>query len=106
MIISQKRFVGWGRGIPILGSEDTNLSTSHKHKFLNLTRVLHTPQIIKILIFVRQITTYNNIYVSFDTFGFSVNEFHMGILLMICDSLGDLFLVTTFYPLAGLDYSL
>lgn len=48
----------------------------------------------------------NNVFVSFDPFGFLVNYFRTEIPLMRCDSLGDLYLVTASYPFAGLAYNL
>jgi len=73
--LNQKLIVGSGQGIPIQGSGHTTLPTSQKHKLLNLNNVLHTPQIIKNLIYVRQHTTDNNVYVSFNPFGFSILDF-------------------------------
>lgn len=55
---------------------------------------------------MRQLTTDNNVSVSFDPFVFSVNDFHMGIPLMRYYSLSNLYLTTTFYPFAGLAYNL
>jgi len=44
---------------------------------------------------VRQLTTDNNVSVSFDSFGFSVTDFQTGIPLMRCDSIGDHYPVTS-----------
>jgi hypothetical protein len=44
---------------------------------------------------VRQLTTDNNVSVSFDPFGFSIFDFQTGIPLMRCDSIGDLYPVTS-----------
>lgn len=104
--LNQKLFVGSGQGIPIQGSGHTTLPTSHKHKPLKLTHVLHTPKIVKNLISVRQLTTDNNVSVSFDPFGFSVHDFQTGIPLMRCDSPGELYPVTTSYPFAGLAHTI
>src|ERR1044072_6679494 len=100
--LNQKLIVGRGQGMPIPGLGHTDLPTSHKHKPLNLDHVLHTPQIIKKLIYVQQLTTDNNFFVSFDHSGFSVIDFHTGILPMRCDSLGNLYPVTIPYPFVGL----
>ncbi|MCH85036.1 hypothetical protein A2U01_0005877 [Trifolium medium] len=104
--LNQKQIVGSGQGIPIQGSGHTTLPTSHNHKPLHLNHVLHTPQIIKNLIYVRQLTTDNNVSISFDPFGFSVIDFRTGTPLMRCDSLGDLYPVTSPSHFAGLASSL
>lgn len=85
--LNHKLFIGSEQGIPIQSYGHTTLPTPHKHKPLNLTHVLHTPQIVTNLIFVWQLTIDNNVSVSFDPFGFSVNDFQAGIPLMICDIL-------------------
>ena len=100
--LNQTLIVGSGQSIPIHGSGHTILPTSPHHKHLNLNHVLHTPHIIKNLISVRQLTTDNNVSVSFDPFGFSVTDFKTGIPLMRCDSVGDLYPVTSAAPFAGL----
>ncbi|GAU39490.1 hypothetical protein TSUD_279110 [Trifolium subterraneum] len=48
--LNQKLIVGSGQGIPIKGSGNTTLPTSHKHKPLNLNHVLHTPQISSLIV--------------------------------------------------------
>lgn len=68
--LNQKLFVGRGQGIPIQGFGHITLPTSDKHKPLNLTYVLHTPQIVKNFISVWNLTNDNNVFVSFDPFGF------------------------------------
>jgi histone deacetylase 1/2 len=93
--LNQKLIVGSGQGIPIQGPGHTTIHTSHKQKPLTLNHVLHTPHIIKNLISVRQLTTDINVSVSFDPFGFSVIDFQTGIPLMRCDSIGDLYPVTS-----------
>jgi len=104
--LNHKLNVGSGQGIPSQGSGHTTLPISHKHKPLNLTHILHTPHIIKNLIFVRQLTTNNNVSVSFDPFGFSVTDFQTGIPLMRCDSVDDLYHVTSPSNFTGLTSSL
>lgn len=55
---------------------------------------------------MQQLTTDNNVSASFDPFGFSVFDFQAGIPLMRCNSLGDLYLVTSPSHFAGLASSL
>ncbi|XP_057445158.1 uncharacterized protein LOC130737411 [Lotus japonicus] len=100
--LNQKLIVGSGQGIPNQGSGHTSIPTSNHHKSLDLNHVLHTPDIIKILIYVRQLTTDNNVFVSFDPFGFSVADFKTGIPLLRCDSVGDLYPITNPTHFAGL----
>jgi len=83
---------------------NTQITTSHQP--LHLNHVLHAPKIIKNLIFVRRLTTDNNVFVSFDPFGFTVSDFQTRITLLRCDSRGDLYLVTTPSSFAGLTSSL
>jgi len=85
-------------------TSDTQITTSHQP--LHLKHVLHAPKSIKNLIYVRWLTTYNNVSVSFDPFGFIVSDFQMGITLLKCDSCGDLYPVTTPTSFAGLMSSL
>lgn len=55
---------------------------------------------------MRQLTTDNNVFVSFDPFGFSIFEFHIRISLMRYNSLGDLYLITSPSYFASLASSL
>lgn len=50
--LNQKLFIGSKQGIPIQGSGHRTVSAYHKHNPLNITHVLHTPQIVKKIIFV------------------------------------------------------
>jgi len=100
--LNQTLIVSSGQGIQIQGSGHSILPTSHHHKPLNLNHVLHIPHIIKKLIFVQQLTTYNNVFVSFDHFDFYVTDFKTGIPLMRCDIVGDLCLVTSPTSFAGI----
>ncbi|GKE85472.1 hypothetical protein Tco_1559214, partial [Tanacetum coccineum] len=61
---------------------------------LHLHNVLVTPNIIKYLIFARQITRDNKCTVEFDEFGFSVKDFLTRHILLRCDASGDLYPVT------------
>lgn len=85
--------VGNGQEIPILGHGHTNLPFPHPP--LNLSNVLHTPQLVKNLIYVRRFTTDNNVSIEFDPFGFSVKDIRTGTPIMRCDSTGDLYPVHT-----------
>lgn len=49
--------------------------------------------------FFRVLEYPNNVFVSFDPFGFSENDFQTGISLMRCDSHCNLYLITTSYRL-------
>ncbi|XP_073223430.1 uncharacterized protein [Cicer arietinum] len=66
---NQHIIVGSGQQIPIRGYGHSTLSTPTKP--LKLQNVLHAPQIIKNLIYVRRLTTDNNVSIAFDPFGFS-----------------------------------
>lgn len=101
---NQKIVVGNGHGIPIHGTGHTHIATPYKP--LHLNNVLHAPNIIKNLISVRRLTTDNNVSVSFDPFGFTVSDFQTGMPLMRCNSLGDLYPVTTSPSFVGLTSSL
>ena len=85
--------VGNGHVIPVLGHGHTHVKSSDPP--LTLSNVLHAPQIIKNLIFVRRFTSDNNVSVEFDPFGFHVKDLQTGTILMRCDSTGDL------YPLSS-----
>jgi len=51
---------------------------------------------------MQQLIIYNNVFVSFDPFGFSVTDFKTGIPFIRCDSVDDLYPVTNLTPFAGL----
>lgn len=104
--LNKKLFFGNEQGIPIQGSGHTTLPISHIHKQLNLTHVLHTPRIVKKLVFVQQLITGSNVFVSCDSFGFLVNDFPTVTPLMRCNILGDLYPVTTSYLFDDLTNSL
>ncbi|XP_074306462.1 uncharacterized protein LOC141641710 [Silene latifolia] len=86
-------YVGNGNSIPVLGSGTSTLNTHSRT--LHLHHILHTPNIIKNLISVRQFTKDNNVSVEFDPFGFSVKDIPTGKLIMRSDSDGDLYPVST-----------
>ncbi|GJU32996.1 ribonuclease H-like domain-containing protein [Tanacetum coccineum] len=86
-------FVGNGQPIPVTHTGHSLLHTLHKP--LHLHHVLVTPNIIKNLISVRQFTRDNNVSVDFDAYGFSVKDYQTRRLLLLrCDSTGDLYPVT------------
>nr|GFA70510.1 ribonuclease H-like domain-containing protein [Tanacetum cinerariifolium] len=64
-------------------------------KSLHLNNVLITPHIVKNLIYVRQFVRDNNCTIEFDAFDFSVKDFMTRQVLLRCDSMGDLYPVTT-----------
>ncbi|GAU43462.1 hypothetical protein TSUD_141000 [Trifolium subterraneum] len=84
--------VGNGHSVPIQGFGNANLPPPHPP--LALSNVLHAPKLIKNLIFVRKFTTDNHISVEFDPFGFSVKDFQTGMVLMRCESQGQLYPIT------------
>ncbi|GKB35148.1 hypothetical protein Tco_0880090, partial [Tanacetum coccineum] len=85
-------FVGNDHSIPVTHTGHSFLHTSSKP--LHLNHILVTPHIIKNLISVRQFTRDNDVSVEFDAYGFSVNDYQTGRLLLRCDSTGDLYPVT------------
>ncbi|GJU77811.1 ribonuclease H-like domain-containing protein [Tanacetum coccineum] len=85
-------FVGNGHSIPVTHTGHRFLHTSSKP--LHLNHIFVTPHIIKNLIYVRQFTRDNDVFVEFDAYGFSVKDYQTGRLLLRCDSTGDLYPVT------------
>jgi hypothetical protein len=84
--------VGNDHSIPIRGYGNTSLSPPNPP--LALRNVLHAPQIIKNLIYVRKLTTDNSMSVEFDPFDFSVKDFQTGKCIMRCESRGELYPIT------------
>ncbi|GJW05107.1 ribonuclease H-like domain-containing protein [Tanacetum coccineum] len=84
--------IGDGYTIPVTNSGHSVLPTPHRP--LHLNNILITPNIVKILIFVRQFVRDNNCTVEFDAFGFSIKDFMTRRVLLWCDSTGDLYPVT------------
>ncbi|GJS29455.1 hypothetical protein Tco_0490075 [Tanacetum coccineum] len=84
--------VGDGNSIPVTNTGHSSIPSLHRP--LHLHNVLVTPNIIKNLISVRQFTRDNNCTIEFDAFGFSVKDFLTRHILLRCDILGDLYLVT------------
>lgn len=91
--LNRNIIVGSGQGIPIYGYGQSSLPPPHPP--LPLNNVLHAPKLIKNLISVRRFTTDNNVSLEFDPFGFSVKDIPTGMLIMRCDSTGDLYPITT-----------
>lgn len=85
--------VGNVNSIPIVGHGHTTLPPPHPP--LTLNNVLHAPQLVKNLIYVRKFTTDNIASVEFDPFGFSVHNLQTGTKIMRCDSSGDLYPIFT-----------
>ncbi|GKE17312.1 ribonuclease H-like domain-containing protein, partial [Tanacetum coccineum] len=96
-------FVGNGQPIPVTYTGHSLLYTPHKPLHLHL--VLVTPNIIKILNFVRQFTRDNNVFVDFDAYGFSMKDYETRWLLLHCDSFSDLYHVTQ-QPLSTTPFAL
>ncbi|GKA60476.1 hypothetical protein Tco_0759883 [Tanacetum coccineum] len=89
--------VGDGHSVPVTNTGHSILPTATKS--LHLNNVLITPHIVKNLIFVHQFVRVNNCTIEFDAFGFSVKDFLMRWVLLRCDSIGDLYPVTSPSPI-------
>ncbi|GJZ65583.1 hypothetical protein Tco_0622279 [Tanacetum coccineum] len=89
--------VGDGHSIPVTNTGHSILPTPTKS--LHLNNVLITPHIVNNLIVVRQFVCDNNCTIEFDAFGFSVKDFLTRQVLLRCDSIGDLYPVTTPSPI-------
>ncbi|GJT36082.1 ribonuclease H-like domain-containing protein [Tanacetum coccineum] len=93
--------VGDGKSIPVTNTGHSTLPTPYRT--LHLNNVLITPNIVKNLISVRQFVRENKCTIEFDEFGFSVKDFWTRQILLRCDSMGDLYPVTSSsYPQAFL----
>ncbi|GKC66584.1 putative reverse transcriptase domain-containing protein [Tanacetum coccineum] len=86
-----------GHSIPVTNTGPSILPTPTKSPHLN--NVLITPHIVKNLISIRQFVRDNNCTIKFDAFGFSFKDFLMRRVLLRCDSTGDLYPVTSPYPI-------
>ncbi|GKB01676.1 ribonuclease H-like domain-containing protein [Tanacetum coccineum] len=92
-------FVGDENSIPVTNTGHSTLPTPYRP--LHLNNVLITPNIVKILISVRQFVCDNKCTIEFDEFGFSVKDLWTRQILLRCDSSGDLYPVTSpSYPQA------
>lgn len=90
---NNKIIVGNGHYVPIYGLGSTHLDNPHPPLVLN--NVLHAPNLIKNLVLVDKFTTYNNVSIEFDPFGFFVKDFQTGMPIMRCGSQGDLYPLPT-----------
>jgi len=71
--MSNNIIVGSGHNILIIGLGNALVPNSHHP--LPLNNVLHPPQLIKNLVYIKKFTIDNDIYVKFDLFCFSVMGF-------------------------------
>ena len=62
---------------------------------LHLHNILYTPHIIKNLIFIRQFTKDNKVFVEFDPNGFSIKDLKTGETIFRNNSAGDLYPIST-----------
>nr|GEX14681.1 ribonuclease H-like domain-containing protein [Tanacetum cinerariifolium]GEY62264.1 ribonuclease H-like domain-containing protein [Tanacetum cinerariifolium] len=81
--------IGDKHSIPVTNSGHSILPTPHRP--LHLNNVLITPNIVKIIIFVRQFVRDNYCTVEFDAFSFSVKDFLTRRVLLRYDSTGYLY---------------
>ena len=82
-----------GSKIPVKGSGTTSFSSHYPN--LTLKNILYAPKIIKNLVSVRQFTIDNCVSVEFDPFGFSVKDLKRGTILTRCNSVGNLYPVSS-----------
>ncbi|GJS54725.1 ribonuclease H-like domain-containing protein [Tanacetum coccineum] len=93
--------VGDGKSILVTNMGHSTLPTPYRP--LHLNNVLITPNIVKNLISVRQFVRDNKCTIKFDEFGFSIKDYWTRQILLRCDSMGDLYPVTSLsYPQAFL----
>lgn len=92
-------FVGDGSQIHVVKTGTTNLGLNPFCAPV-LNNVLITAQIIKNLVSFRKLTRDNKCSIEFEDFGFSVNGFLTKQVLIQCDSIEDLYLVTSPTPQA------
>nr|XP_051229932.1 uncharacterized protein LOC127347824 [Lolium perenne] len=81
--------VGNGSSLPITHIGHASLPSSSTP--LSLSNVLVSPNLIKNLVSVKQFTRDNPVTVEFDLFGFSVKDSRTRMVLLRCDSPGDLY---------------
>jgi hypothetical protein len=84
--------VGNGGLLPITATGSASLVTTGTP--LKLSNVLLSPSLIKNLLSVRQLTRENPVSVEFDAFGFSVKDIRTKVVILRCDSDGDLYPVS------------
>jgi len=81
---TNKIIVGNGHFVPIHGLGSAHIPPPHPPLVLN--NVLHAPNLIKFLIYVRKFTTDNKVSIEFDQFVFSMKVFQTWAPLMRCES--------------------
>lgn len=90
--ISNHTIVGNGHNILIISCGNALLTNSHTP--LTLINVMHSPKLIKNLVYVQKFAIDNDIFVEFDSFGFSLNDLETGMPLIRCNSSGELYPLT------------
>ncbi|KAI3714849.1 hypothetical protein L6452_21809 [Arctium lappa] len=85
--------VGNGTTIPVIGQGNKTLPPPFPP--LKLNNILYAPNLIKNLISVRRLTTDNLLSIEFDPFGFLVKDLKTKEPILRCNSLGDLYPLTT-----------
>jgi histone deacetylase 1/2 len=93
---SSQIVVGNGGLLPITHLGTGSLITTSSP--LQLRNVLLSPSLIKNLLSVRQLTRDNPVTVEFDAFGFSVKDLRTKVVILRCDSDGDLYPVSSGSP--------
>lgn len=81
--------VGNGGRMPITHTGRGSLIANNSS--LELHNVLLSPSIITNLLSVRRLTRDNPVSVEFDAFGFSVKDIRTRLVILRCDSIGDLY---------------
>jgi hypothetical protein len=89
--------VGNGSLLPVTSTGHTFFPTPNRP--LHLSHILMSPHIIKILIYVHQFTTDNQVSVEFNMYGLFVKDLHTRNMIYRCNSSGRL------YPLFSLTSS-
>lgn len=97
--------VGNVQSIPVTHTGHSSLHTPYKP--LHLHNIFITPNIIKMLIYVRRFTSDNNVSIEFDPCGFSMKDLAAHQVLLRCDNSGDIYPnpTTTQSPVALLSTS-
>lgn len=90
---NNKIIIGNGHLVPIYGLRSTKISSPHSPFILK--NVIHVPNLITNLIYLKKFTTDNKVSIEFDPFDFFVKDFQVGMTLMRCESRGDLYPITT-----------
>jgi hypothetical protein len=80
-----------GNGAPLAVTHTGSMFFPTAHSSLRLNNVLVCPSLIKNLVSVRALTRDNPITVEFDASGFSIKDLQTGMVLLRCDSSGELY---------------